>query len=170
MLNFAGKSSVVNVGDMYFQALMSEADFESFGVLIPELSGRDYDDFVMERDGYFIGLSAAGETIVQCDVPFRLFQRWLDLTGLPCRLETLDDFAMRRWLRREHPEWGLRLIPTADASCEAHFGACLYVPIASINSEAYSDDQTLVKANLASGAGAARVLARECLDDLAPIS
>lgn len=167
MIDFAGKSLVLEVGDMYFQAAIAEADFVGFRAIVPELIGRDYDDFVMERDGYFIGLSAAGETIVQCDVPYPLFRRWLELTGMPCQLETLDDLAMRRWLRRQHPEWEVRLVPTDDSSCKAHSGSCLYVPIAATKSEAYSDDDTLVKANLASGAGA---LARECLDALQPMS
>ena len=169
MVNFAGKSSVVDVGDMYFQASVSESDFGGFSAIIPELIGREYDDFVMERDGYFIGLSAAGETIVQFDVPFRLFRRWLELTGMPCRLDTLDDLAMRRWLRREHPEWSVRLVPSADTSCQPHSGACLYVPIAVTKSEAYSDHETLVKANLVSGAGVARAVTRECLDTLHPM-
>src|SRR5580692_4144679 len=100
-----GRHCMVESSDMHFFATISESEFYDFRLCIAELHAwPSYDDFVMERDGYFMGLSWAGENVVQVEVPLRLFRRWVDLTGSPCRLGSLDDFAMRRWLRGRYPE------------------------------------------------------------------
>lgn len=157
-----GRHCVVESSDMHFLATISEPEFHEFALRLPELQAwPSYDDFVMERDGYFMGLSWAGENVVQVEVPLRLFVRWVDLTGSPCSLQSLDDFAMRRWLRDRHPEWHVQLVRSKAISPVVDRGGPLYIPICPTGVDAW---QKRLPPEQASNNVLSGVIAKECLD------
>jgi hypothetical protein len=155
-----------DTSDAHVIATILESEFADFSWYLAELQAwSSYDDFVMERDGYFLGLSWAGENIAQVDVPLASFMRWVDLTGSPCNLKSLDDFATRRWLRAKHPERSVRLVwptatlPTGESSDFLDIPVCL-TPL-----EARKKHSLPVQSHEASDNVLASVIARECLDD-----
>jgi hypothetical protein len=158
---------MVESSDMRVLAMISEAEFEEFVLYLPDLRAwPSYDDFVMERDGYFIGSSWAGENVVQVEVPLRLFRCWVDLTGSSCSMESLDDFAKRRWLRARYPEWNMQLVRPEATSRVADRSGPLYIPVCLTAVEAWQRRILRVPAGSASTGGRdlARVIAEECLD------
>jgi hypothetical protein len=63
----------------------------------------NYDEFIQERDGLFVGYGAAGVSASFQPVPFAAFERWTRLTGARPELGELDEFAAHwRW-RESHP-------------------------------------------------------------------
>jgi hypothetical protein len=150
---------------MLFLATILEPEFNEFRLYVAELQAwPSYDDFVMERDGYFIGLSWAGENVVQVEVPLRLFMRWVDLTGSPRSLESVDDFAMRRWLRARYPEWNLHLVRSKATSGVADRSGHLCIPICRTAVEARQEGILPVRSEEASNSVLVDVIAKECLD------
>ena len=156
---------MVESSEMRFLATILEPEFYMFKLCVGELQAwPSFEDFAMERDGYFIGLSWAGENIVQVEVPLRLFTRWVDLTGSACSLESLDDFAMRRWLRARYPEWNLHLVRSKAPSRVADRSGLLYIPFCLTAVEAWQKQLLPVQSDEASNNVLARVIAKECLD------
>jgi hypothetical protein len=150
---------------MHFFATISEPEFNAFRMSVVEIQAwPSYDDFVMERDGSFMGLSWAGENVVQVEVPLHLFMRWVDLTGSPCNLESLDDFAMRRWLRAKYPEWSVHLVPSKATSRVAGRSGLLDIPICRTAVEAWQKRLLPAQSDGASISVLAGVIAEECLD------
>jgi len=163
-LNY-GRHCVVESSDMHFLATILESEFHSFSLCVADLqTWPSYDDFVMERDGYFIGLSWAGENVVQVDGPLRLFMRWVDLSGSLCSLESLDDFAMRRWLRGRYPEWDVHLVRSKVTSHVADRSGLLYIPICPTGVGAWQRPIPHEQSDGASNSVLAGVIAKECLD------
>ena len=55
---------MVEVSEMHFLATILESEFQQFSLYVTELQAwPSHGDFVMERDGYFMGLSWAGESV-----------------------------------------------------------------------------------------------------------
>jgi hypothetical protein len=158
---------IVEDSEMYFQATIPEPDFEDYSSCIQELEFRSYDDFVLERDGFFIGLSWAGDNIVQVMTPFRLFKRWLDLTGVRRSLESLDDFAMRRWLRSEYPNWSAQFIDSAEIYRAPARSDRLYIPTRDASAETWRKRGRFARSAETLQANVAGAIARECLDPAA---
>jgi hypothetical protein len=147
-------------------ATILESEFPDFSWYLAELQAwSSYDDFMMERDGYFLGLSWAGENIVQVEISLHSFMRWVDLTGSPCSLQSLDDFAMRRWLRSKYPERRVRLVRPSALSPIGDSGAFLYIPVCLTPVEARKKHLMLVQSDEVSDNILAGVIARECLDN-----
>ena len=63
-----------------------------------------YEDFVADRDVRFVGYGTAGVTARFFPVTFRNFEQWLQLTGAPAEVETLDAFAAHCAFRADHPD------------------------------------------------------------------
>jgi hypothetical protein len=159
-----GRHCMVESSDMHFLATILEPEFNDYRLCMAELKGRpSYDDFVMERDGYFMGLSWAGENVVQVEVPHRFFMRWVDLTGSPCSLESLDDFAMRRWLRARYPEWNVRLRSKVTPRVADQSGL-LYIPVCLTAVEAWQRHLFPIQSDGAFNSVLAGFIAEECLD------
>jgi hypothetical protein len=153
--------------DMRFMATILESEFHDFSWYLAELQAwANYDEFIMERDGSFLGLSWAGETIVQVEVPLRSFMRWVELTGSPCSLKSLDDFAMRRWLRAKYPERSVRLVRSTAASPLGDIGDYLDIPVCLTAVEARERRLPPEQSDEASDNTLAGVIARECLDNV----
>jgi hypothetical protein len=160
-----GRECQVDTAETVVLASIFENEFHEFGACVEELRAwPSYDDFVMERDGYFIGLSWAGENVVQVEVPLRLFTRWVELTGSPRDLQSLDDFAMRRWLRAKYPNWEAHLVrPKAETPVDAPSGL-LDIPFAITEAEASRNRLPSVEADGFSEHALAGAIAKECLD------
>jgi hypothetical protein len=153
--------------DMRFMATILESEFHDFSWYLAELQAwSNYDEFVMERDGSFLGLSWAGETIVQIEVPLRSFMRWVDLTGSPCSLKSLDDFAMRRWLRAKYPKRIARLVRSTAASASGDIDDFLDIPVCLTAVEVREKRLLSEQSEEASDSFLAGVIARECLDNV----
>jgi hypothetical protein len=153
--------------DMRFMATILESEFHDFSWYLAELQAwSNYDEFIIERDGSFLGLSWAGENIVQVEVPLRSFMRWVDLTGTPCSLKSLDDFAMRRWLRAKHPERSVRLVRSTAASPSGDIGDFLDIPVCFAAVEVRKRRLLPEQSDEASDSILAGVIARECLDNV----
>jgi hypothetical protein len=158
---------MVELPDMHFFAMISELEFTGFKFCIADLRAYpSYLDFILRRDGYFIGLSWAGEVAVQVEVPLRLFTCWVDLTGSPCTLASLDDFAMRRWVRARHPEWNMQLVSSEASSRGDDRGGLLCIPVRREAVEAWKARLVRMQSDIpcAPGGDLARVIAEECLD------
>jgi hypothetical protein len=154
------------LSDMRFMATILESEFYDFSWYLAELQAwSNYDDFVMDRDGAFLGLSWAGESMVQVEVPLRSFRRWVDLTGSHCSLESLDDFAMRRWLRAKYPERSMRLVRSTAAPPLGDIGDFLDIPVCLTAVEVREKRLLLDQSDEASDSILAGVIARECLDN-----
>jgi len=161
-----GRHCMDEPSDMQVLATILESEFPDFSWYLAELQAwSSYDDFVMERDGYFLGLSWAGENIVQVEVPLLWFMRWVDLTGSPCTLKSLDDFATRRWLRAKYPERSLRLVWPPATSPIGESGDFLDIPVCLTPVEARKKHSLPVQSDEASDNVLAGVIARECLDN-----
>ncbi len=159
-----GQECVAETTEMVFLATIFEREFHEFRAFVEDLRAwPGYDDFVMERDGYFIGLSWAGEHVVQVEVPLRSFARWVDLTGSPRDLRGLDDFAMRRWLRANHPDWDTHIVSSKAAAAAASRGL-LDIPFFLSEGEARRKRLPIIQTGGASNDVLAGVIARECLD------
>jgi len=157
-----GRSCIVDSKHVRFLAMIAESEFASFKLRVSELRAwPSYDDFVMERDGYFLGLSWAGENVVQVDVPFRLFGRWIELTGAPSCLKSLDDFAMRRSLRSKHRDWRIHIVSPLETSYVAAESGLLYVPV---HGDAGKKHAAAGVSAERSDDGLAAAIAAECLD------
>jgi hypothetical protein len=153
--------------DMRFMAMILESEFHDFSWYLAELQAwSNYDEFVMERDGSFLGLSWAGETIVQVEVPLRSFMRWVDLTGSACSLKSLDDFAMRRWLRANYPQRSVRVVRSTAASPLGDIGDFLDIPVCLTAVEIRERRLLPDQSDEASDNILAGVIARECLDNV----
>jgi hypothetical protein len=149
--------------DMRFMATISESEFHDFSWYLAELQAwSSYDDFVLERDGSFLGLSWAGEDVIQAEVSLRAFMRWVDLTGSPCTLKSLDDFAMRRWLRAKYPERSVRLVRSSPSG---EIGNFLDIPVSLTAVEARETRRLPEQSRETSDSILASVIARECLDN-----
>ncbi len=117
-----------------------------------------YEDFVMERDGCFLGMSWAGMSVVQMDASAASFLRWLERTAAPPELRTLDDFAMRLWLRISFPAWGVRPVGTSLAGeANGHLEIPLPPKTLGVGGELLDPPTESVGA-------LAEAIARDCLD------
>jgi hypothetical protein len=126
----SGRRCVVDSSQMQFLAAIAEPDFSGFKSAVAELqSWPSHEDFVLERDGFFLGLSWGGVNAVQVEVPLRAFTRWVELTGAPASILTLDDLAMRRWLRARYPHWVVTLVRLKEAACANDQKGQLEIPV-----------------------------------------
>ncbi len=153
---------MVEFSELHVIATISEAEFPEFSWCVGELqSWPSYDDFAMERDGYLLGLSWAGQDVVQVEVPLRSFMRWVELTGSQCSLESLDDFATRRWLRSRYPERSVRLVRSTSTPPEGERGDFLDIPVCV---EVPEKRAARKQSDEISDTVLADEIARECLD------
>jgi len=155
---------MVESPEVHVIATVSEREFHVFSLYVSELQGwPSYDDFTMERDGYLLGLSWAGENVVQVEVPLSSFTRWVELTGSPRNLESLDDFAMRRWLRSQYPERSARLV-RSTATAPAGTNEFLDIPFSLTATAAQEIGDSPGPSEKNPDDDLAGVIARECLD------
>jgi hypothetical protein len=160
-----GRHCMVESREVHVIATVSEREFHVFSLYVAELQGwPSYHDFTMERDGYLLGLSWAGENVVQVEVPLGSFARWVELTGSPRNLESLDDFAMRRWLRSQYPERSVRLVRATATSPAGSRNEFLDIPFCLAAAAAQETGVLPGQPEENSDADLAGVIARECLD------
>ena len=159
-----GRRCIIGSSETHFLATISEADFPGFRSHIESFRAwPTYNDFMMERDGCFLGLSWAGVDVVQVETPLGAFERWIELTGSQFSLESLDDFAMRRWLRAQHPEWVVSALRLNSSTISADRVDRLYIPIYPTSLE--GGRRLPQNSDEVSDAELARGIAADCLDN-----
>jgi hypothetical protein len=160
-----GRHRMVEAQEVHVIATVSEREFHVFSLYVAELQRwPSFHDFAMERDGYLLGLSWAGENVFQVEVPLNAFTRWVELTGISRSLESLDDFAMRRWLRSQHPERSVRVVRSIAASPAGSRSEFLDIPVGPAANAAQEMRLSPEPSEETSDAVLAGVIARECLD------
>jgi len=98
-------------GDLAF-AVLEPRDFDRARAVVDGFDRWDtFDDFVCERDGFFIGLSSAGEPAHLVAVSLGAFEQWATHSGVALSVESLDDFASRILAFRQNPDLMIEALP-----------------------------------------------------------
>jgi len=86
--------------------IVAEQEFEAARRIIPALTGySDYRDWLDAREGFALGLSAAGVERSLISVDLSSFAAWCGMTGEPCDETALDAFAAITLTVRRSGAW-----------------------------------------------------------------